>query len=212
MALKMQGGFSFEDVERLDLSTFILFRQWERRSGSGRVVPVRVTAAMGLSLLIVVAGVSTLGEQPTSAAAILAFGLVVIGCVALYRRKLRFNSLIIAKGFVVWETQCLQPSKLLRRSFRFRHLDLPFRLKDSPLVIPIDEVTDWSIQEDERTGKTETMTVRIVLWRGPLALQTLLVPSRDRAAMLERAIRAAIERMNPVEAIKIRQPALDPLT
>ena len=212
MALKMQGGFSFEDVERLDLSTFILFRQWERRSGSGRVVPVRVTAAMGLSLLIVVAGVSTLGEQPTSAAAILAFGLVVIGCVALYRRKLRFNSLIIAKGFVVWETQCLQPSKLLRRSFRFRHLDLPFRLKDSPLVIPIDEVTDWSIQEDERTGKTETMTVRIVLWRGPLALQTLLVPSRDRAATLERAIRAAIERMNPVEAIKIRQPALDPLT
>lgn len=188
MALKMQGGLSFEDVERLDLSTFILFRQWERRSHSGRVVPASVIAAMGLSLLIVVAGVSTLGEQPTSAAAILAFGLVVIGGAALYRRKLRFNSLIIAKGFVVWETQCSQPGKLLRRSFRFRHLDLPFALKDSPLVIPIDEVTDWSIQEDERTGKTETMTVRIVLWRGSLALQTLLVPSRDRAATLERAI------------------------
>lgn len=211
MASKMQGGFSFEDVERLDLSNFILFRQWERRSGSARIVPSGAIAAMALLLLIVVGGVSMLGEQPTLAVAIFVFGLVGIACAALYRRRLRFNSLIIAKGFVVWETQCSRPSKLLRRTFRFRHLDLPFALKDSPLVIPINEVTDWSIQEDERAGRPESMTVRIVLWRGPLALHTLLVPSRDRASALEGAIRAAIERMNPAEAIKIRQPALNPL-
>lgn len=208
MALKEQSGFSFEDVERIDLSNFFLFRQWERRSASTRVVPFGALAAMALPLLIVVVGVWMVSEQPNWAMAILALGLAAIGCAALYRRPLRFNSLIIANGFVVWETQCSQP-KHFRRSFRFQDLDLPFRLKDSPLVIPIDEVTKWSIRQDERAEESETMTVRIVLWRGPFALPTFFVQSRDRAGTLENAIREAIERMNPAAAGKARRPALN---
>jgi hypothetical protein len=211
MASNVQGGPSFEDVERVDLSNSILFRQWERRSASARLFSLGTIAAMALSLLLVIVAVWMVSEHPNWAVAMLAFGLVAIGCAALYRRPLRFNSLIVAKGFVVWETQCSQPWKYLRRSFRFQDLDLPFRLKSSPLLIPVDEVTSWSIQEDERSDETKTTTVRIVLWRGAFALPIFSVRSRDRAGALEKAIRAAVERMNPAEAGTARRPALDPL-
>lgn len=199
-----QGQSAFEDVERLDLTNFILFRQWERRSASGRRdIPLVAIAAMSL-LLIVVVGVWVVSEQPNWAIAIFALGATAIGYVILSQRSLRFNSLIIAKEFVVWETQCSQTWKHLQRSFRFRDLDLPFRLKDSPLVIPLDEITNWSIEEDEQADGTGTLTVRIVLWRGTFALRTFFVPSRDRAITLERAIRTAIEDMNSGEARRQR--------
>lgn len=200
MAWETQGENAFEDVERLDLPNFILFRQWERRSASGRRdIPLVAIAAMAI-LLIVVVGVWVVSEQPNWAIAVFALGATAIGYVILYRRSLRFNSLIIAKEFVVWETQCSQTWKHLQRSFRFRDLDLPFRLKDSPLVIPLDEITNWSIEEDEQADGTGTLPVRIVLWRGTSALRTFFVPSRDRAVTLEGAIRTAIEHMSSREA------------
>ena len=112
---------------------------------------------------------------------------------AFSRRALRFNSLIVAREFVVWEMHCSQPWNHLRRSFQFRQLDLPFKLKESPLVIPVDEITDWTIQED-------APALRTVLWRGGVALPTFVVPSRDRAVTLEKTIRAAIARLNPAAA------------
>ncbi len=202
------GKNPFESVERLDLSNFILFRQWERRPESGRrrasLVAITATAFLLPIIAIVVWVVS---DQPNWALAIAGLGLIVIAYVARHRRSSHFNSLIIAKGFVVWETQCSQAWKYLRRSFQFRDLDLPFKLKASPLVIPVDEITNWSVQEDERADGVGAPPARIVLWRGPSALQTFFVPSRDNAISLEKAIRAAIERMNPGEGSR-RQPAM----
>lgn len=201
MDSRSQGGNPFESVERLDLSNFILFRQWERRSAFGRrsasLVAIAATAFLLLIIAIVVWVVS---EQLNWVLAIVVLGLMVISYVAHHRRSSRFNSLIIAKGFVVWETQCLQTWKHVRRSFRFRDLDLPFKLKASPLVVPIDEITSLSIQEDERADGTGTLPVRIVLWRGTSALPTFFVSPQDDAVTLEKAIRAAIERMNPEAA------------
>jgi hypothetical protein len=197
MVVGTQGGDSFEDVERLDLSNFILFRQWERPSASGRRASLVAIAAMALLLLIVVIGVWVVSEHANWTLAVSAIALMAIGWVVLYRRSLRFNSLIVAKEFVVWETQCQQTWTHLQRSFRFRDLDLPFKLKDSPLVVPVSEITNWSIQEEERADGTATLTVRIILWRGTVALRTFFVASRDRAVSLEKAIRTGIERMNP---------------
>jgi hypothetical protein len=175
------------------MPNFILFRQWERRS-----VPTRwaflATGAGLLLLLVIIAGAWVPGHQSNWAVTLLAFGVLAIFGVTSYRRSLRFNSLIIAKEFVVWETQCSQTWK---RSSRFRNLDLPFRLKDSPLVIPVDDITNWSIQESEHSVGPEVGTVRIVLWRGTDALHTFFVSSPARAMDLEKAIRTATEGLNP---------------
>ena len=204
MDSRVQGENPFERVERLDLSNFILFRQWERRSASGRrSVSLVAIAATALLLLIAAITVWVVSKHPNWVLATVALGLMVISYVAHHRRPSRFNSLIIAKEFVVWETQCSQSSKYLQRSFRFRDLDLPFRLKASPLVVPVDEITNLSTQEDERADGMVTLPVRIVLWRDTSALPTFFVASQDDAIALEKAIRAAIERMNP-EAAKDR--------
>jgi len=204
MYSRVQGENPFGRVERLDLSNFILFRQWERRSASGRRnVSLVAIAGTTLLLLIVAIAVWVVSKHPNWVLATVALGLMVISYVAHYRRPSHFNSLIVAKEFVVWETQCSQTWKYLQRSFRFRDLDLPFKLKASPLVVPVDEITNLSIQEDERADGTGTLPVRIVLWRGNSALPTFFVASRDDAITLEKAIRAAIQRMNP-EAAKDR--------
>ncbi len=196
MVWRMQIVSSFEDVEKFERPSFILFRQWERRSASARRIAFWVAMALALFLLIVVVGAGLAGELADWILSILALGIVVIVFTAFYRRSLRFNSLIIAREFVVWETQCSQTWK---RSFRFRHLDLPFRLNDSPIVIPVDEITDWSVEEDPLASGSDMRPARIVLWRGTVALHTLVVSSRDRALSLEKAIQAAVDRLNPGE-------------
>jgi len=189
----MQGKITFEDVDRFEGPNFILFRQWERRSAPTRWAFL-ATGACLLLLLAIAAGAWLPGEQPNWPLTLLAMGLVALLGVTLYRRSSRFNSLVIAKDFVVWETQC---SQTWRRSFRFRNLDLPLRLKEGPLVIPIEEVTNWSIQEGQQPDGREMPIARIVLWRGTIALHTFFVASGDRAVSLERAIRAAVEGLNP---------------
>jgi len=200
----MRGGISFESVERIDRTNFILFRQWERRSSAARKTSFRVALALTLALLAVTVGAGLASGLPDWALSILALGVVVVVFTMLRRRSLRFNSLIVAREFVVWETQCSQTWK---RSFRFRHLDLPFPLADSPVVIPVDEITGWSTQEDEPEHGTGERSARLVLWRGAVALQTFFVPSQDRAIDLQTEIRNAVERLNP-EEIGRRQPAL----
>lgn len=199
MIWRTQDESSFEDVERRDLSNLILFRQWERRSLPGfRDVPFVATAAMAL-LLIAVVGVWVVSQHPDWAIFIFAMGAMVIGYVILHRRSLRFNSLIIAKEFIIWETQCSPTWKHLRRPSQFGGLDLPFKLKDRPLIIPIDEITNWSIEDDEQLGGNGRLTARIVLWRGTFVIPTFFVSSRDRATSLIKAIRMAVERMNSGE-------------
>lgn len=196
MSSGRRGSSSFEDVERFDRSNFVLFRQWERRSASARQTAFWVAVALTLVLLVVVVGGGLASGLPHWASSILALGAIVAVFTVFYRRSLRFSSLIVAREFVVWETQC---SQTWRRSFRFRHLDLPFPLAESPLVIPVDEMTGWSVQEDEQSDETGLQTGRLVLWRGTNALETFFVPSRDRAISLEKEIRTAVERLNPGE-------------
>lgn len=191
-----RGGSPFDDVERFERSNFVLFRQWERRSAAARQTAFWVAVALTLVLVGVVVGAGLVTDLPAWASSILALGAIVVVFTVLYRRSLRFNSLIVAKDFIIWETQCPQTWK---RSFRFRHLDLPFPLAESPLVIPVDDVTGWDIKEDEQSDETGLQSGRLVLWRGAKALETFFVPSRDRAIGLEKEIRTAVERLNPRE-------------
>lgn len=197
MVERTLGERSFEKVERFDLSNCIFFRQWERRSAPERRVPLVGIATTALLGLIAVVAIWIVSERLDWAFAIFAIGFAATVYLALYRRTLRFNSLIIAKDFIVWETQCRQPWKFLHRSFPFRNLDLPFSYEGIRVVVPVDEISNWTILQDEEADGTTTPANRIVLWRDTLALRMFHVASRHPATALQEAIRTAIDRMNP---------------
>jgi hypothetical protein len=203
MVEKTLGGHSFEKVERFDLSNCIFFRQWERRSVPERQVPLVVIAITAILGLIAVVAIWIVSDRFDWALAIFAIGFAATVYLALYRRTLRFNSLIIAKEFIVWETQCRQPWKFLHRSFPFRNLDLPFNYEGIRVVVPVEDISNWTILQDEEADGTITPANWIVLWRGTLPLRMFHVASRHRATALQEAIRTAIGRMNPQDILSV---------
>lgn len=190
------GPHGFQEVDVLDGKNFTLFRQWVKQPPLFRLSPVLVLA---LVLFIAVVVLWLADVEPAWVVAVAAIGLVAIFFVheALRRRAFSFNSLIVAKDFVVWQTHCSQNwSQLYRRGFQFRQLDLPFRLQASPLVVPLAEISDWTVQEDTPAdqGSVAAPAFRVVLWRANSPLPTLLAGSQERAMTVKAGIQAAIQR------------------
>ena len=202
--------YTYPAVEITQTPNFIIFSQWERSahrtflftlflgalSGVIAIVCLVITIAISIALSLGIGGLFLIFPV---------VGIVVYVIFKIFmKRTITFNTLIISPGHVTWDSQFL--NKLPRKqtgTYRFGSLELPWRLSDKPLVIPLGQIKSIDVRQGDSVTLPSPLVDwihqkhHIVIWHGPVPVRTIVAPSQENGFTLKEGIVAAIGVMNP---------------
>lgn len=206
--------YKYAAVEVTESPNFIILSQWERSAHRTMMLNLFIgflVVALFIVCLIITIVITVALEIGFAGFFLFLFLLAIsiyLSTRLLERRTITFNTLIISPGHVTWDSQYL--NKLPRKqsgTYRFGSLELPWRLSDNPLVIPLDEIKSIDVREGDSVtlGNWVHQKHHIVIWHGPVPIRTIVAPNQENGFTLKEGILAAIGMMNS-EAVSIENP------
>jgi hypothetical protein len=161
---------------------------------------------VAIILAIILAVVLNLGIMGGILLAIASFfGVALLAYRFFWRRTNKWNTLVIANGFLVCDSVALNKRLPVKKGsvFPYRGLSLPWPLSPAAIVIPLDQIKSVDVHQGNDLESNLVVAdivlnhYYVVVWDGPRPVRTVGEITQEEAIALKEGVVAAIGVMNP---------------